>query len=78
MEVVIRVALMFFLIQFLVVLTIMIVALLLARPEVPLWGRESWQGAPSRGLALIIHVPSRVVRFLVRRAQSMHSLHIAQ
>jgi competence protein ComGC len=41
MEVVIRVALMFFLIQFLVVLTIMIVALLLARPEAPLWSRAA-------------------------------------
>jgi hypothetical protein len=41
MEVIIRIALMFFFIQFLVVMTIMIVALLLARPEVPVWGREA-------------------------------------
>ena len=77
MEVVIRVALMFFLVQFLVVLTIMIVALLLARPEVPMCGRESGQDALRRIFAFIIHLPSRIVRSLVRRARSMHSLHIA-
>jgi hypothetical protein len=38
MELVIRIALMFFFIQFLVVVTVMTVALLLAMPEVPIWG----------------------------------------
>ena len=39
MEVVIRIAHMFFFIQFLVVMTIMAVALLLAQVEVPVLGR---------------------------------------
>ena len=47
MELVIRIALMFFFIQFLVVVTVMAVALLLAMPEVPIVGSEldiAWLG----------------------------------
>ena len=77
MVVVIRIALMFFFIQFLVVLAIMIVALLLARPEIPVWGRETGQDALRRSFEFVIHLPGRVLRSLVHRAHSMHSLHSA-
>jgi hypothetical protein len=74
MEVIIRIALMFFFIQFLVVMTIMTVALLLARPEVPMLGREPGHNALRRSFALVIHLPSRVLRSVVRLVQSMHAL----
>ncbi|MGD1101824.1 MAG: hypothetical protein ABSA59_07120 [Terriglobia bacterium] len=74
MEVIIRIALMFFFIQFLVVMTIMIVALLLARSEVPALGREPGHEALSRSFAFVIHLPSRVLGSVVRLVRSMHSL----
>ena len=74
MEVIIRIALMFFFIQFLVVMTIMIVALLLARSEVPALGREPGHEALSRSFAFVIHLPSRVFRSLVRMVHSMQAL----
>jgi hypothetical protein len=77
MDVIIGIALMFFFIQFLVVMTIMIVALLLARPEVPLWGREPGHDALRRSCAFVIHLPSRVLRSVARLAHSMHSLRSA-
>lgn len=77
MEVIIRIALMFFFIQFLVVMSIMIVALLLARPEIPLWGREPGRDALRRGFAFLIHLPTRVLRSAVRLRHSMHSLRSA-
>jgi hypothetical protein len=50
MEFVIRIVLMFFFIQFLAVTTLMTVALLLARPEVPTMGRFFWhQGFGTHG-----------------------------
>jgi uncharacterized membrane protein (UPF0182 family) len=77
MEVIIRIALMFFFIQFLVVMTIMIGALLLVRPEVPVWGREPGHDALRRSLAFVIHLPSRVLRSAARLVHSMHSLRSA-
>jgi hypothetical protein len=71
MEVIIRVALMFFFIQFLVVLTIMVVALLLARPEVPVLGREPGHDALRRSCVLLIRLPSRIVHSVVRSVHSM-------
>ena len=62
--VIIQIALMFFFIQFLVVLTIMIVALLLARPEIPVWGREHGHDALRRSFAFVIHLPRRVLHSL--------------
>lgn len=59
MGVVIRIVLMFFLIEFLVVLTIMVVALLLTRPKVPLLGRESGPQAILRSLAFVLSLPRR-------------------
>jgi hypothetical protein len=72
MEVIVRVALMFFFIQFLVVVTIMVVALLLARPEVPVLGRESGHDALRRTYALVLHLPIRVIRSVSRVVHSMH------
>jgi hypothetical protein len=66
MEVVIQIALMFFFIQFLVVVTIMSVALLLARPEVPPLVHELRHQALSRSFAFVIHLPSRVHRSVAR------------
>jgi hypothetical protein len=64
---VIRIALIFFFVQLLVVLMIMIAALLLARPEVPVWGREPGHQALRRSLVFVTHLPSRVVRSLAQR-----------
>jgi hypothetical protein len=74
MEVIIRMVLMFFFIQFLVVMTIMTVALLLARPEVPALGRELGYGALKRRFARAVHFPSRVRRSVVRLVHTAHSL----
>jgi hypothetical protein len=72
MEVIIQVALMLFFIQFLVVVTIMVVALLLARPEVPVFGREPSHEALKRSYALVIHLPGRVIRSVARVVHSVH------
>jgi hypothetical protein len=74
MEVIIRIALIFFFIQFLVVMTIMTVALLLARPEVPALGREIRHQAISRSYAFVIHLPSRVYRSVARLVHFAHSV----
>ena len=70
MEVIIRIALMFFFIQFLVVVTIMVVALLLARPEVPVFGCETGRVGLKRSYAFIIHLPSRLLHSVVRLTHS--------
>jgi hypothetical protein len=74
MEVIIRIALMFFFIQFLVVVTIMIVALLLAQIEAPVLGRGLGQDALRRSFAMAAHLPGRAFRSVVRLVHSMHSL----
>ena len=78
MEVIIRIILVFFFIQFLVVMTMMTVALLLARLEVPVLGRESWLGAISRSFAFVIHLPSQILGSVVRLMhlrRFLHSVH---
>jgi hypothetical protein len=72
MEVTIQIALMFFFIQFLVVVAIMVVALLLARPEVPISGREPRPDALRRSFAYTIHLPGRVFCSVVRWMHHMH------
>jgi len=72
MEVIIRVILIFFFIQFLVVITIMAVALLSARQEVPVWDREPRRERHGPSFAFVIHLPSRILRSVVRLVQSMH------
>jgi hypothetical protein len=76
MELVIRIALMFIFIQFLVIVTIMTVTLLMARPGVPDWSREPGRTVFRRSVAFAIHLPGRGFRSVVRRVQSMH-LHSA-
>ena len=71
MEVVIQIALMFFFIQFLVVMTIMSVALLLERPDAPILGRTLGHAALSRSFAFVSNLPSRVQGSVVRLAHSM-------
>jgi magnesium-transporting ATPase (P-type) len=70
---IIRVALLFFLIQFLVVLTIMVVALLVARPEAALLGRKTGRKAFLRALAYLISVRGRALRVVVRLARFVRS-----
>ncbi|MFZ0962658.1 MAG: hypothetical protein WAO35_17450 [Terriglobia bacterium] len=73
MKVVIRVVLMFFFIQFVVVMTIMVLALLLARPEVPALSRgtgNAWR----RSFAFVIHLPKRILRSVARLMHHMHLL----
>ena len=72
MELVIRIALMFFFIQFLVVVTVMAVALLLAMPEVPIVGSELDIAWLKRSVVLALHLPSRGFRSVARRVQSTH------
>ena len=72
MELVIRIALMFFFIQFLVVVTVMAVALLLAMPEVPIVGSELDIAWLKRTVAMALHLPSRGFRAVARRVQSTH------
>ena len=77
MGVIIRVVLMFIFIQFLVVMTIMTIALLLARPEVPLLGRETGRAAIQRSFWFILQLPLRVIRSVWRLAHSMRLMRSA-
>jgi hypothetical protein len=72
MEAIIRVILMFFFIQFLVVITIMAVAMLSARQEVPVLGREPGKGTCGFSFAFVTHLANRVIRSGVRLVQSMY------
>jgi hypothetical protein len=71
-ELVIRIALMFFFIQFLVVVTILTVALLLVPPDVPFMGHQYCRAVIWRSVAAVIRPPSRGFWSMVRRVQSMH------
>ena len=77
MEIIIRIALMFFFIQFLVVVTIMSVAMLVARPRDLEWVCEPGHEVFRRGFVFITHLPSRVLRSAVRLVHSigLHSAH---
>jgi len=77
MELIIRLVLMFVFIQFLVVMTIMTVALLLARPEVPLLGCEPGHEAIRRSYECLIHLPLRTIRSVGRWVHSMRLLRSA-
>ena len=72
MEVVIRVALMLFFIQFVVMIGVMVVAILVAQPEVPLVGREPAPGALWRGSAYAIRLPGRAARSAARVLRAAH------
>ena len=74
MRVIFRGALRFLSIRFFVVLTIMIVARLLARPDVPTLGRKSGQKSLRRGFIFVVRLPKRVLHSIVRLVQSRYSL----
>jgi hypothetical protein len=76
MELVIRIALMFFFIQFVVIVTLMSMTLLMVRPGIPIWGREPGRAVLVRSVAFAIHLPGRGFRSVVRRVKSVH-LHSA-
>ena len=69
MDVIIRIVLTFLLIQTLVVIAIMIVALLVARPEVPLLGRELRSQVLTRSLHFLTRLLSRGFRLAARLAR---------
>jgi len=68
-DVIIRIVLTFLLIQTLVVIAIMIVALLVARPEVPLLGRELRSQVLTRSLHFLTRLLSRGFRLAARLAR---------
>ena len=72
MDVIFRVILMFIFIQFLVVMSIMTVALLLARPEIPFWGHEPGHDGLARCCSFVIHLPGRVLQSLARMIYPAH------
>jgi len=65
MEIVVRMILLFIFIQFLVVVTIMSVAILLARPEYPMFG-DMGHEALGRTLGFVIHAPVGTFRSSLR------------
>lgn len=71
MGLVIRVALMFFFIQFLVVMSIMTVALLLARREISTLGGESGLDALRSDQTVAVHRQGRVLRSVLRVVRSV-------
>ena len=75
MEAVIQIALMFFFVQFLVVSTLMTVALLLARPEVPVLGRKQGSGTVRRSFIYVTHLPSGICCSAVRLMRRLPFLH---
>jgi hypothetical protein len=72
MDIVVRILLLFIFIQFLVVMTIMSVAMLLARPELSMFGGEPGHVTLRRSFAFVIHLPSRVRRSVTRLVHSIH------
>ncbi|MGA3165801.1 MAG: hypothetical protein ABSF14_06745 [Terriglobia bacterium] len=73
MNFIIQIALTFFLIQFLVVLTIMVVALLIAQPEVPLLGLGSGREALARSFTFVVGLPGRMLRAAARLVRLVHA-----
>lgn len=72
METIIQTVLLFFFVQFLVVVTIMSVALLLTKPEVLLPGREPTGNNMNQRLAFILQAPNRILQAAVRLRRFMH------
>ncbi len=67
---IIRIALMFFFIQFLVMISVMFVSMLMARPEVPLLGLPPHTVRRSLGFA--VHLPGKAVRTVARALHVGH------
>jgi len=72
-ELVIRIALMFLFIQFLVVITIMTVGILLARAEVPVCEFEGGHAGPKRLAASALHLPRVGFKSIAKWVQSMYA-----
>jgi len=72
MRLLLQIALTFFVIQFLVVLAIMVVALLFAQPEVPVFSAEARREALSEGSAFLTGLPGRAARASRRLARFVH------
>lgn len=70
MEVIIRIALMFFFIQFLVMISVMFVSMFMARPKVPMLGLPPH--TVRRSLAFAVDLPGRAVRSLARVLHVRH------
>lgn len=72
MEEIVRIVLLFMFIQFVVVMTVMSVAILLLRPEFSVFGEDPGYDALKRGVAFVVHLPSRARRSVTRLAHSIH------
>jgi hypothetical protein len=68
---IIQTVLMFFFFQFLVILSVLMAAILVVRPDVRLLGREPGQPAPRRSWALAMGLPGRTLRSAVRVVQGV-------
>jgi len=73
MHFVLQVALTFFLIQFLVVLSIMVVALVFAQPEVPVFSREACWDALTHSFGRAVGLPRRAVQGSRRLVRLVHA-----
>ena len=71
MEVIVQIVLMFIFIQFVVVMTIMSVALLLVRPELSVFGDDPAYEGLRRNFAFVIHLPSRARHSFLRLAHTV-------
>jgi hypothetical protein len=73
MNFILQIVLTFFLIQFLVVLTIMVVVRLIVQPEVPLLGLGAGRGALVRSFTFVVALPGRMLRAAARLVRLVHS-----
>ena len=78
MEALIQIALLFFFIHFLVVTSVMTAALLLARPEYPVLGREPGHLALKRSFRFVAQLPGQALRSALRVLHWVPFLHSAQ
>ncbi len=70
-ELAIRIVLMFFFIQFLVVMTMMSIVLLRTHPEVPICGLGQSHRGLNHSLPSMVALPGRGLRSIVRTAKSI-------
>ncbi len=73
MNFILQVALTFFLIQFLVVFSIVVVALLFAQPEVPLFSLGACREALAGSFAFVSSLPRRAIKGSQRLASFVHN-----
>ena len=73
MHFVLQVALTFFLIQFLVVLSIMVVAVVFSQPEVPVFSREACRDALLHNIGVARGLPRRAMQVSRRVARVVYA-----